>query len=136
MRFTRIVFGVAAVYGFLSLPPLYFLRDLVGRMAPPAINHPEFYYGFVGLALLWQFVFVLVALDPVSYRAIIPIAVLEKLAYAVPVVLLYSAGDLRPSLLGPGLVDPIFGVLFSIGYFRIHPLRIPEFSSRRGDQDR
>ncbi len=129
MRFTRIAFGVAAAYGFLSLLPLYFLRDLMGRMAPPTINHPEFYYGFVGLALLWQFVFVLVALDPVRYRVIIPIAVLEKLVYTVPVLLLYPAGDVHPNVLGPALVDPIFGILFIIGYFRIRNLRIPEVHS-------
>jgi hypothetical protein len=34
MKFARIVFGLAAVYGILSLLPLYFLLDKVGRDAP------------------------------------------------------------------------------------------------------
>ena len=33
---------------------------------------------FVGLALLWQMVFVLVAKDPLRYRPIMPIAILES----------------------------------------------------------
>ena len=60
MKFTRIVYGLAAAYGFVSLLPLYFLIEKLGNDAPPAITHAEFYYRFVGLALLWQFVFVLI----------------------------------------------------------------------------
>jgi hypothetical protein len=52
MRFARIVYGVAAAYGFLALTPLYFLIGKIGRDAPPPVTHPEFYYGFVGVALL------------------------------------------------------------------------------------
>lgn len=51
LKFTRIVYGLAAAYGFVLLVPMYFLLNVVGRNAPP-INHPEFYYGFVGAALL------------------------------------------------------------------------------------
>src|SRR5690349_8183731 len=99
MRFTRVVYTVAAVYGLLVLAPLYFLLDRVGREAPPAVTHPEFYYGFVGLAILWQLVFLLIARDPVHYRALIPITILEKLVYAVPGLLVYAHGRLDAKLL-------------------------------------
>jgi|SRR5215813_3818536 len=55
---------------FVSLLPLYFMIAKVGHDAPPAITHPEFYYGFLGLAVLWQFVFISVARDPIRYRPI------------------------------------------------------------------
>ena len=87
MKFARIVFGIAAAYGFVSLVPLYFMIEKVGRDAPPAITHPELYYGFIGLALLWQLVFVLIAVNPVRYRPIMLVAVLEKFVYTVPVVI-------------------------------------------------
>ena len=119
MRFARIVFSIAAVYGFIVLVPLYFLLDKVGRDAPPPVTHPEFYYGFVGTALLWQVVFVLIATDPSRYRGLIAVAVLEKLVYTVPLFVLYMAGKVRASILGPSLVDPIFGALFFIAYFRV-----------------
>lgn len=116
MRFARIVFGLAAAYGFVSLLPLYFLLDLMGRAAPPPVNHPEFYYGFVGLALLWQIVFVLIAADPLRYRPIMLVAILEKLVYLVPVVILYTLGRVHPSTLLISLVDPVLGVLFVGAY--------------------
>ncbi|MGA8074693.1 MAG: hypothetical protein WB995_14540 [Candidatus Acidiferrales bacterium] len=118
MKFARVVFGVAAAYGIISLLPLYFLLERIGREAPPAVTHPEFYYGFVGLGLLWQLVFVLIAKDPIRYRPIMPIAILEKVIYTVPVLILFSLGEVSAKLVGPSLVDPIFWVLFIAAYAR------------------
>jgi hypothetical protein len=118
MKFARIVFGIAAAYGIISLPPLYFLLERIGREAPPAITHPEFYYGFVGVALSWQLVFVLIAKDPIRYRPIMPVAILEKVIYTVPVLILFALGEVSAKLVGPALVDPIFCVLFIVAYAR------------------
>ena len=118
MKFARIVYGIAAAYGFIVLVPLYFLIEKVGRDAPPPITHPEFYYGFLGVTFLWQLVFVMLAKNPVHYRALIPITILEKFIYTVPVVLLYFAGRVHVSTMASSLVDPIFGVLFIIAWFR------------------
>ncbi len=51
MKFARIVFLVAGIWGVLVIAPLYFLFDLIGQNDPPAITHPGFFYGFVGLGL-------------------------------------------------------------------------------------
>jgi hypothetical protein len=118
MKFARIVFGLAAVYGILSLLPLYFLLAKVGRDAPPPVTHPEFYYGFLGVTFLWQLVFVLMAKDPLRYRQLMPIAILEKLVYVVPVVILYAAGRVHANIMRSSLVDPIFAILFIVAYFR------------------
>lgn len=117
MKFTRIVYGVAASYGLLVLPPLYFLVDRIGREAPPPIAHPEFFYGFLGLAILWQIIFVFIAIDPVRYRSFMPLAILEKFVYSIPVVILYSQGRLHPNILKSAMGDPIFGILFIAAYF-------------------
>jgi hypothetical protein len=119
VKFTRIVYGSAAAYGFISLLPLYFLLEKVGREAPPPITHPEFYYGFVGVTFLWQLVFVIIAKNPVEYRSLIPITILEKFVYTVPVVLLYFAGRVHVSIMQSSLVDPVFGILFIAAYFRV-----------------
>lgn len=52
------------------LGPLYFLIGKIGRDAPLAVTHPEFYYGFVGLGQLWQLVFIVIATDPAVRRPI------------------------------------------------------------------
>jgi hypothetical protein len=118
VKFARIVYGIAAAYGFIVLAPLYFLIEKVGRDAPPPITHPEFYYGFLGVTFLWQLVFVMLAKNPVQYRALIPITILEKFIYTLPVVLLYLAGRVHVSTMASSLVDPIFGVLFIMAWFR------------------
>jgi len=118
MKFTRVVYGIAAVYGVIVLVPLYFLIDRIGHDVPPPVSHPEFYYGFVGVALLWQLVFLMIAIDPRRYRPIIPLTILEKVVYTLPVVILYSRGQVSRSVLGPSLVDPVFGILFLAVYVR------------------
>ena len=49
MKFAKIVFWIAGIWGVLVLTPLYFIFDLIGRKDPPPITHPAFYYGFVGV---------------------------------------------------------------------------------------
>ena len=125
MKFTRTVFFIAAIYGFLLLIPMYFLMHTIGEQAPPPISHPEFYYGFLGVTLLWQCIFVWIALDPLRFQPIIPLAVLEKVAYTVPVLILYSTGRVQANILETGLADPIFAILFIAAYFRMSFLRVP-----------
>lgn len=112
MNFARRVFLIAAVYGILVLAPQYFMADRIGRDFPPPMTHLEHFYGFIGLALVWQFVFILIARDPVRYRPIMPVAVLEKLAFGVPAVVLYLQGRLAVPVLGAGLIDLVLAVLF------------------------
>ena len=122
MKVTKIVFGIAAIYGFVLLIPLYFLMNTIGRKSPPLITHPQFYCGFVGVTLLWQCIFVLIALDPLRFQAIIPIAVLEKVACTVPVLILYLMDKVQLNILGTALADPIFAILFLAAYFRVSTL--------------
>ena len=127
MKFARIVFAVAAAYGLLVLLPLYFLRNAIAISAPPAITHPELYYGFVGVTVLWQLVFVLIATDPSRYRPLMLLAVLEKLAYTIPVVILYLQGEVSKTTAGQALVDPVLGIFFLAAYLNTRKrLRAPE----------
>jgi hypothetical protein len=118
MKFARVVYWIAAGYGFVSLVPLYFMLDKVGRDAPPPVTHPEFYYGFLGVTFLWQIILALIANEPLRYRSLMPITILEKLVYTAPVILLYLDGYVNGNIMQSSLVDPIFGVLFVIAYFR------------------
>ena len=51
MRFARLTFLIAGIYGLVVMLPQYFLEAKTGRDFPPAITHPEFFYGL--LASLW-----------------------------------------------------------------------------------
>lgn len=69
------------MYGILVTAPMYFFEAQMNVDFPPAITHPEYYYGFLGVTLAWQILFLIVAKDPVRYRTIILPAVVEKLDY-------------------------------------------------------
>ncbi len=112
----RRVFTIAGVYGMLVLIPQYFMENKVGRDFPPPITHPEHYYGFIGVALAWQVLFLIIARDPVRYRVAMLPAILEKLAFGGACVMLYIQGRLYPMALGAGGLDLILGVLFAISY--------------------
>jgi hypothetical protein len=118
MKFARWVFLVAGVYGLLVLVPQYFLEEQVGRDSPPPITHPEFFYGFVGVALAWQVVFLVLASDPVRYRPLMPAAVLEKATFGVAVVVLYARQRVATVNLVFAGVDLVLGALFLVAYFR------------------
>ncbi|HEY8683443.1 MAG TPA: hypothetical protein VIM06_09750, partial [Rhodanobacter sp.] len=94
MKFARVVFWIAAIYGFAVLVPLYFLESRVGAMSPPAITHPEYFYGFVGIALAWQVMFVIIAREPTRYRLAMLPSILEKLGFGLASLALYLQGRL------------------------------------------
>src|SRR5690348_1179400 len=75
MKFARWTFLLAGIWGIIVLAPLYFLENFIGAQHPPAITHPEYFYGFVGVGLAWQILFIIVASDPVRYRGVMPAGV-------------------------------------------------------------
>jgi hypothetical protein len=121
MRFAKIVFWIAGIWGLLTITPLYFMFDLIGQKDPPPVTHPGFFYGFVGLALAWQVAFCFIATDPARYRPLMLPSILEKATYAVAVVVLVSQGRTRPSDLVFAGTDSLLGILFVIAYFKTRP---------------
>jgi hypothetical protein len=118
MKFAKIVFWSAGIWGVLVLTPLYFMFDLIGRQDPPPITHPAFYYGFVGAGLAWQIAFLIIATNPVRFRPLMIACVAEKFSYGVALSVLYLQRRLHPSDLTFGAVDLLFGVLFVLAFLR------------------
>ena len=120
-RFSRIVFMIAGIYGLMVLTPGFFGEKMLAEKMPPGITHPEFYYGFFGIAVAWQVAFLIISRNPHRFRPIIPAAILEKLAYCVACGVLFTLGriPLIETLGGAG--DFILGTLFTISYFRLKP---------------
>jgi hypothetical protein len=116
MKFAKVVFWVAGIWGLLIITPLYFLFDVIGKKDPPPITHPGFYYGFVGLGLAWQIAFLVIAQDPVKYRLMMLPSIVEKFSYAVAVVLLVMQGRTNPRDLVFAATDGLLGVLFIVAW--------------------
>jgi len=121
MKFAKIVFRVAGIWGLSVLTPLYFMFDLIGRNDPPPITHPGFFYGFVGVALAWQIAFIFIATDPVRYRPLMIPSVLEKVSFAAAVIILVLQGRMHKSDLAFVYTDLLFGLLFVIAFFKTPP---------------
>src|SRR5271170_901988 len=121
MKFAKIVFWIAGIWGVLVLTPLYFMFDLIGRQDPPPITHPAFYYGFVGVALAWQVAFFIIATNPVRFRPLMIAGMVEKFSYGAALTVLYLHSRLHPSDLTFGVVDLLFAVLFGVAFFKTRP---------------
>jgi hypothetical protein len=104
------MFRGAALYGVLALVPMYFFP------MPPV--GPETYYGFIGCALVFQWLFWIIGSDPVKYRPLMLVAVAEKLVFAVPALILIVIGKTPPVVALFAVTDLLFGTGFLIARSR------------------
>ena len=118
MLFAKRVFLIAGIYGLIVLVPQYFLEAKTGRDYPPAITHPEFFYGFTGVALAWQVAFLIIARDPVRYRLMMIPSMLEKISFGVAAIVLFAQGRLAPLLLAAGIGDLLWCAAFVVAFQR------------------
>ena len=119
MKFARYVFLIAGIYGLLVLVPMYFMEQKQSTDFPPPITHPEFYYGFLGVAVAWQVAFLVLATDPKRYRLMIIPAILEKASFAIPVIILYLQNRVSFLMVVVGMPDLFLGALFVVAFLKI-----------------
>lgn len=135
-RFARSVFLWAGVVGIAELLPLYVGEALLSRVSPPALTHPTFYYGFVGVALAWQVAFVIMSRDPERYRPLFPALFLEKLLYPMSACVLFAGGLASRLELAGACGDLIWLALFVMVWRRHGPAsELPGTIQERGMAD-
>jgi hypothetical protein len=115
--FARWVFWIAGVYGLLILSPFYFMEKQIGVDQPPPITHPEFFYGFLGCALAFQVVFLIIGSDPVRYRLLMLPSVIEKFSYGFACLALLMQERLPAVVMVFAGIDLALGALFLICFF-------------------
>jgi hypothetical protein len=118
MRFAKWVFLLAGVSGILQVVPPYFLERQSSEDYPPPITHPEYYYGFFGVTLAWQIMFLVIASDTVRYRRAMLPAILEKASFAFSILILYVVGRVAGPWVGFASMDAAWLVLFVVAYLR------------------
>ncbi len=118
MKFAKYVFYIAGIYGIIALTPQYFLEAKNNLDFPPAITHPEYFYGFIGVALAFQFVFLIIGRDPVRYRPLMIPSVIEKFSFVIALAALYLQDRIAPMLLGFGFIDLVLGIFFIISFIK------------------
>ena len=115
--FARRVFLAAGLYGVVVLAPQYFVE--LGL--PTLIERPEHFYGFIGVALAWQVIFLIVASDVMRYRPLMLAGVLEKLSFGAAVAILYSVDRVSIGVLLAGTLDMVLGALFVAAFIATRP---------------
>lgn len=116
MRFAKIVFIVAGVWGIAVLTPLYFLLDVTGRQYAPPTAYPQFFYGFLSVAIAWQIAFLVIGSSPERFRPFMIPAIVEKLGYVGTLVVLHSEGRISAMDASPVWPDLLLGILFIVAF--------------------
>jgi hypothetical protein len=116
MTFARVIFLVAGVWGVVVLTPLYFLVDLTGRQYAAPVDYPQFFYGFVSVAMAWQIAFLVIGSSPARFRPLMIPSILEKLGHVAGVAVLYGQGRLSVADATAAGPDLVLGVLFIVAF--------------------
>ncbi|WP_120075807.1 hypothetical protein [Aurantiacibacter odishensis] len=111
VTFARRVYIIAAIYGFLAVPALYFTD------APDP--HRLLYFAFAGIALVFQGVFLVIARDPQRYAAFLPLTVFEKISFGIPALAFWSQGQAAEDMALGGAVDLVFAALFIAAWLKM-----------------
>ena len=120
MKTPRLTFTIAGIYGLLVLTPFLFLERRIAEAAPGGLTHPEYYYGFLGAALAMQLVYLTIGRDPVRFRPLMPLCAIAKLAFFVPVLILYCQERVPALTLEFASVDALLACAF-IHAWRVTP---------------
>jgi hypothetical protein len=118
MRFAKIVFLAAGIWGVLIVTPMFFLYDYIGSLYPPALTHPDIYYGFVTVTLSWQIAFLIISTDPQRYRPIFPAAMLEKFGFIIAIAVLLAQGRVSVGFAASTAPDLVLGLLFVAAFVK------------------
>lgn len=112
MRFARVVFIAAGVWGIIVLTPLYFLLDVTGREYAPPTAYPQFFYGFLSVAMAWQIAFFVIGSSPARFRPLMIPSIVEKFGHVVTVAVLHSQARISAADAMAAGPDLLLGVLF------------------------
>jgi hypothetical protein len=116
--FARIVFITAGVWGIAVLTPIYFLVDVTGRHYARPAEYPQFFYGFLSVAIAWQIAFLVIGSKPERFRPLMIPAILEKLGWVAGLAVLRGQGRVSAADAQALWPDLLIGLLFIAAFAR------------------
>jgi hypothetical protein len=119
----RIIFIGAGIWGIVVLPPLYFLRDITGRVYPPPVDYPQFFYGFISVALAWQIAFLVIGSNPARFRPLMVPGMIEKFGHVAGLLVLYMQARVSAAAALAAVPDFLLGALFVVAFAKTRALR-------------
>lgn len=129
MKFARAAFLIAGVWGIVVLTPLYFLVDLTGRQYAAPADYPQFFYGFLSVAMAWQIAFLVIGSSPARFRPLMIPSIVEKFGHVTGVAVLYGQGRLSVADATAAGPDVLLGVLFVLAFAMTPKFTLTRLSS-------
>ena len=117
MKLAKWTFRTAGVFGLIVMIPMLFVENLIEQIMPPAVNHPEFFYGFVVLNICWQILYLFLAKDPIRFRPMMIPAFLAKASAPVALIWLYLQRRISSQWITTSIMDGVFAILFLVSYW-------------------
>ncbi len=119
MKFARVVFLVAGVWGLVIVTPLYFLHDTIARQHPSLITDPQFFYSFLAVTMAWQLAFLVIGSDPARFRMLMIPSMVEKFGYVLSMLVLWMNGRTPVPDALTAVPDCLLGILFVVAYSQV-----------------
>jgi hypothetical protein len=119
IKFARIVFTGAGIWGIAVLTPLFFLVDVTGRRYAPPASYPHFFYGFLSVAMAWQIAFLIIGSNPLRFRPLMIPSIVEKVGFVVVAAVLYSKAHISADEAMVAVPDLLLAVLFIAAFVMI-----------------
>jgi hypothetical protein len=126
MKFARFTFIGAGVWGIVVLTPLYWLFDITGRSYLPPADYPQFFYGFLSVAMAWQIAFLVIGSNPARFRPLMIPSILEKLGHVAGVAVLYGQARIPAIDAQAAMPDLLLAVLFVVSFAKTRSSRVEE----------
>ncbi|MDB5673794.1 MAG: hypothetical protein JWM65_776 [Sphingomonas bacterium] len=114
------IFTVAGIYGLIVLLPLYFGEHALAAMGQ-VLTKPEYYYGFIGAAVSFQLVYLTIGRDPLRFRPLMPLTLIAKLSFTIPVAILFFSGRVDVVTMIMASIDAMIGLAF-LWAWRVTPI--------------
>lgn len=116
MRFARVVFVAAGIWGIAFLIPLYFLLDETGPHYASPPMYVQFFYGYFSVAMAWQIAFLVIASNPPRFRPLMVPSIVEKFSFVMAVAVLYSQTRISATGVTAAVPELLLGVLFTLAF--------------------
>lgn len=117
MKLAKWVFRTAGIFGLIVMVPLLFAMKLIDQIMPPAVNHPEFFYGFVILNICWQILYLFLSKDPIRFRPMMIPSFFAKASAPIALMWLYIQDRISNQWVAAAILDGVFAILFLVSFW-------------------
>jgi hypothetical protein len=80
--------------------------------------YPQFFYGFLSVAMAWQIAFLLIGSAPIRFRPLMVPSIVEKLGHVAVLAVLYQHGRISLVDASAGWPDLVLGILFIAAFVK------------------